>query len=231
MPRRLFSAAAAAALTLGLAACGDGSDGPVTSPPPDVTVTGGGSDGGGASDGGGSDGEGAPSDGGNSSDGGGNGEADPSAAAPDIPPPDPAEYAGMDEHTPEGAEQAFRYYIAVSMWAHQTGSDELLKTLQSDACEGCAYLNEDLKQIADGGHYWSEVEVTDIATAIHESPNFEHEIGYEFELGPHSRPSPDFSGRQNVTHLEYTAIGGMSWTSGEWTVSEMSIEWSENAHS
>ena len=101
MPRRLFSAAAAGALLLGLAACGDTTDGPATAPPPDLGIA-------------------APSDGGGDpapSDGGGE-QTDPSADdAPDIPPPDPADFAGMDENTPEGAEQAFRYYIAVSMWA------------------------------------------------------------------------------------------------------------------
>ena len=138
MPRRLFSAAAAGALLLGLAACGDTTDGPVIAPPPDLGIA-------------------APSDGGGApapSDGGGE-QADPSADAPDIPPPDPADYAGMDENTPEGAEQAFRYYIAVSMWA-----TKLEKTpttpLQSADCSGCSELNHDLLA-KEHGDYWESL--------------------------------------------------------------------------
>src|SRR5699024_3756122 len=105
MPRRLLSAAAAGALLLGIAACGDQTDEPVTTAPPSIDVAGPRDDGGDSSP----------------SDGGGSEATEPTAQAPDIPPPDPADFAGMDEHTEEGAEQAFRYYIAVSVWAHQTG--------------------------------------------------------------------------------------------------------------
>src|SRR5690625_5731156 len=96
MPRQILPALAAAVLALGAAACGHGGDGPVTTPPPAL-----GSD---ASDGGGSDPD--------PSDGGGAETEEPTAAAPDIPAPDPADYPGMDAETPEGAEQALRYYIA-----------------------------------------------------------------------------------------------------------------------
>ncbi|MDN5600791.1 MAG: DUF6318 family protein, partial [Dermabacteraceae bacterium] len=105
MHRRLLSAAATSTLLLGLSACSEPTDGPVTTPPPSIDI-------------------GAPSDGGGDaepSDGDGEKTAEPTAEAPDIPPPDPADYAGKDEHTAEGAEQAFKYYIAVSVWAHQTG--------------------------------------------------------------------------------------------------------------
>src|SRR5699024_438635 len=115
MPRRLLSAAAAGALLLGIAACGDQTDEPVTTAPPSIDVAGPSDDGGDSSP----------------SDGGGSETTEPTAQAPDIPPPDPADFAGMAGHTPEGAEQAFRYYIAVSMWAHQTGNDAPLSELES----------------------------------------------------------------------------------------------------
>src|SRR5690625_6346354 len=85
MPRRILPALAAAVLALGAAACGHGGDGPVTTPPPAL-----GSD---ASDGGGSDPD--------PSDGGGAETEEPTAAAPDIPAPDPADYPRPEEHTSE----------------------------------------------------------------------------------------------------------------------------------
>ena len=213
MPRRLFSAAAAGALLLGLAACGDTTDGPVIAPPPDLGIA-------------------APSDGGGApapSDGGGE-QADPSADAPDIPPPDPADYAGMDENTPEGAEQAFRYYIAVSMWAHQTGKDTKLTPLQSADCSGCSELNHDLPSLKEHGDYWGEFTVSDNGTTLHDSQKYDHEVGYFFTIPPHSRPNHDFTSRVEAPEIEYITVGGMEWDSDKWIVSGLNAEWGEGVH-
>ena len=213
MPRRLFSAAAAGALLLGLAACGDTTDGPATAPPPDLGIA-------------------APSDGGGApapSDGGGE-QTDPSADAPDIPPPDPADYAGMDENTPEGAEQAFRYYIAVSMWAHQTGKDTKLTPLQSADCSGCSELNHDLPSLKEHGDYWGEFTVSDNGTTLHDSQKYDHEVGYFFTIPPHSRPNHDFTSRVEAPEIEYITVGGMEWDSDKWIVSGLNAEWGEGVH-
>lgn len=213
MPRRLFSAAAAGALLLGLAACGDTTDGPATAPPPDLGIA-------------------APSDGGGDpapSDGGGE-QTDPSADAPDIPPPDPADYAGMDENTPEGAEQAFRYYIAVSMWAHQTGKDTKLTPLQSADCSGCSELNHDLPSLKEHGDYWGEFTVSDNGTTLHDSQKYDHEVGYFFTIPPHSRPNHDFTSRVEAPEIEYITVGGMEWDSDKWIVSGLNAEWGEGVH-
>ncbi|HLQ81080.1 MAG TPA: DUF6318 family protein [Brachybacterium sp.] len=215
MPRRLLSAAAAGALLLGIAACGDQTDEPVTTAPPSIDVAGPSDDGGDSSP----------------SDGGGSETTEPTAQAPDIPPPDPADFAGMDEHTPEGAEQAFRYYIAVSMWAHQTGNDAPLSELESGDCEGCTFLNEDVAQIQKSGLYWSEFAINDTGTAIHNSGKFEHEIGYVFSLTSHTRPNDEFTEKISVESIEYAAIGGMNWEGGRWITSGMTIEWGEDVYS
>lgn len=213
MPRRLFSAAAAGALLLGLAACGDGEEGTVTTPPPSINID-------------------APSDGGGDSepsDEGGETE-EPTAAAPDIPPPDPADYAGMDEQTPEGAEQAFRYYIAVSMWAHQTGDAKLLGELESQECGGCSYLNSDIPESRDSGLLWTLSSVSEVSLSVADASNFTHEVRYKFTLGPHSRADSEFNDRIDVDTLQYDAVGGMDWSSDHWIVSEMSVEWGEDVH-
>ncbi|MGP5006244.1 DUF6318 family protein [Brachybacterium tyrofermentans] len=212
MSRRLLAIAAAAALTFTFAACDVGGDGPVTEPPQQVGT----SDGGGAapSDGGGA----APSDGGD----------DQTVAASDIPAPDPADYAGMDEHTADGATQAFRYYIAVSMWAHQTGETELLGSLQTDDCSSCTEFNKDIEQLRDHGEYWSTFRLTDVGTNLHDSKNFDHEIGYYFKTSPHTRPNDDFSGRVDVKEVEYITVGGMLWASDHWSTGGINAEWGDD---
>jgi len=211
MPRRLLAIAAAAALTFTFAACDVGGDGPVTEPPQQV----------GTSDGGGA----APSDGGGAAPSDGGGEDDQTVAASDIPAPDPADYADMDEHTADGATQAFRYYIAVSMWAHQTGETELLDSLQSDDCESCDEFNEDIDSLKEHDEYWSLFSILDSGTMVHESTNYDHEIGYTFTTETHTRPTEAFDSRETYPAIEYNAIGGMTWNSGTWVIGGLKAEW------
>lgn len=214
MPRRLLSAAAAGALLLGLTACGEGEEGPVTTAPPEIGVNG-------------------PSDGGGDtdpSDGGGDQTEEPTADAPDIPPPDPADYAGMDENTEDGATQAFRYYIAMSMWAHQTGDDTELMSLQADSCEGCPEFNAELPELQEIGEFWSEFTVADVHIGAHDSTNYDIEIGYAFTIPTHSRPGPEEGERIEYDPVEYLAVGGMTWGPEGWIVGGLKAEWGPDAH-
>src|SRR5699024_10382855 len=215
MPRRLLSAAAAGALLLGRAACGDPTDGPVTTAPPSIDVAGPSDDGGDTSP----------------SDGGGSETEEPTAQAPDIPPPDPADFAGMDERTEDGAVQAFRYYIAVSMWARQTGHDSELMRLQADSCEGCPKFNAEIDDLKTLDSYWGEFEVEDVQATPHESENFDYEIGYSFTIPEHTRPDPSTGEAVDYEPVEYTAVGGMSWTPEGWIVGGLNIRWGQDVHS
>lgn len=214
MHRRLLSTAAAGALLLGLAACGDGEDGPVTTAPPELGIS-------------------SPSDGGGDaepSDGGGAEQEEPSAAAPDIPPPDPADYAGMDKNTEDGAIQALRYYIAVSMWAHQTGDEGALGTLQDESCNGCAVLNEELPKLQEAGAYWSAFDVIDAEITPHPSERFDFEIGYSFTVPEHTRPDPTNGEPVEYNSIEYNVVGGMTWSPEGWTVGGLNSKWGPNVH-
>lgn len=208
MPRRLLSAAAAGALLLSLAACGDAGQETVTTPPPSIDIDA-------PSDGGGDP---EPSDGGDETD-------EPTAATPDIPPPDPAEYAGMDEQTPEGAEQAFRYYIAVSIWAHQTGDVEILSTLHSSTCTGCSEFNGDIPDLRDDNLLWSAAEISNPEVSLETSSNHEHEVRYKFTLGSHSRPNNENTERVELESLDFDSAGGLNWQSDRWITDGLSIEW------
>lgn len=204
MPRRLLSAAAAGALLLGLAACGDPTDGPVTTAPPSIDVAGPSDDGGDTSP----------------SDGGGSETEEPTAQAPDIPPPDPADFAGMDEHTPEGAEQAFRYYIATLFWARQTGDTDLLEPLFSDNCKQCSDLSSNITNDAQHDDYWGDVNIRDSGAGHFDSTNYEIEVGYVFIVSDHIEPgSPDV-----VPAQEWTGVAGMEWSADAWIVDELALE-------
>ncbi|WP_394214381.1 DUF6318 family protein [Brachybacterium vulturis] len=207
MPRRLLSAAATGALLLGLAACGDETDGPVTTPPPSIDVAG-------------------PSDSGGDtepSDGGGEATTEPTAEAPDIPPPDPADFAGMDEHTPEGAEQAFRYYIAVLYWGYQTGSPAELEALQGPSCSECNELLDEIKAIQDTGNYWVDVSISDKGSITSESDNYDIEVGYIYIVSEHTEQPVESGETTTVPADAWTARGGMYWIDDSWRVGGIDI--------
>ncbi|MCT1386152.1 DUF6318 family protein [Brachybacterium sp. p3-SID1565] len=212
MHRRILASAAAAALTFGLAACGDdGENGTVTTPPPSVSV--GGSDGGGD----------APSDGGGSTDGDRNeasdGGGDATAAAPDIPAPDPADYPGMDQNTPEGAEQAFRYYIAVVYWAHTSGDPAPLTHLHSPTCEQCQELDEQISTMEGKDELWPSQSIHDTLIESQESENYAIEVGYGFIVAETAA-----SGSQDPKETKMTAIGGLNWDKDHWVVEGMQLD-------
>lgn len=200
MPRRLLSAAAACTLLLGLAACGEGGDGPVTTTPPEIDISA-------PSDGGGGT---APSDGGED-------EVDPNAA-PDMPAPDPADYPGMDENTAEGAEQAFRYYMALMIWGYQTGEVGELDARSAEGCNTCAHNRDLIVENAKEGLFWSSAEIEDVGLKQYASEKFDYEIGYVFYIGAHAEPDEGGGGMKEEPRAEYTAVGVMQWTVDGWTI-------------
>lgn len=208
MHRRILASTAAAVLALGLAACTDeGGGGTVTTPPPSIDIDGGSDNGGDETT------TPAPSDGG----------GDTGTAAPDIPAPDPADYPGMDQNTPEGAEQAFRYYIAVMVWGYQTGEHDLLETLQADDCDACTINVQNIEALAEGNRFWTPTTYEEEGITTYESENFDIEVGILFILGEHEEPVGDSPEYSSTPALSYSAVGGMHWTGDRWIVGGMDI--------
>ena len=200
--------AASAALMLALSACGgdeppdNGLDGTV----PDLSTS---SDNGGASDNGGTDNTAA-------SDAGGDSGSDDLAAS--IPAPDPADYPGMDQNTPEGAEQAFKYYIAVLTWAHQTGDTELVSTLHSDDCSSCKGFEDFIENLKDSNTLWTEVSLTPGFSDVFEAENFDFEVGYIYTIERRSPPEQGSNKPGERISVEVAAVGGMNWSDDKWLV-------------
>lgn len=213
MSRRILPALAAAALALGIAACGNGGDGPVTTPPPAM--------GNGTSDGGGSES--------NPSDGGGAETEEPTAVAPDVPAPDPADYPGMDEETPEGAEQALRYYIAVVYWGYQTGDATELEILHAETCEHCLEHTHAIRRAGESEVYWSPTPIEDVGTNNIHTEDFDQLVSYAYQLGAHQEPNPETLELENVGQAPYTALAGMTWDRDAWSVDRILISESEHA--
>lgn len=213
MSQRFLSGMAVIALTMGLAACNGGSDGPVTTPPPEIDI--------GQSDDGGAE----PSDGGGADDGStGDGSTE---AAPDIPAPDPVDYPGMDEETPEGAEQAVKFYFATVFWAYQTGHSEALDGLYTTSCEACEGFRERIENQPEG-EYWSATEISARNIAHLDSENFDVEVGYRFTVGAHTEPNNEGGEPSEFDAIDYTAAVGLDWTGEGWMIAAMAFDESNN---
>ena len=216
MARRLLVPLAAAALVLGAAGCGPDEPEPRKTDLIDLS----GDD---PSDGGGAE----PSDGGGGepSDGGG---GEPVNAAPDIPAPDPADFPGMDENTEQGAISALRYYVAVSVWANQTGDDSKFSSLEADSCNSCENFYADIEKMREFNQYWEEVSIEELSYWKSESDEFGHEVTYQYVLPPHSRPDLETGEPVDVPAIEYIVVAGMTWDGGKWLVSDLAAKWGED---
>ncbi|MGO2754818.1 MAG: DUF6318 family protein [Brachybacterium alimentarium] len=211
MSRRLLAAVAAAALTCGISACTEGQESARTDPPADVVAD-------------------APSDGGGESpvsDGGGDAEGADAAdgstsAAADLPAPDPADFPGMDENTPEGAEQAVRFFFANVYWGYQVGDPSGISNRYSEKCEACVEFEDRLSAIPGDGA-WGEVEVKEVGVIHEESANFDIEVGYMYKVGKHAEPSVDGGTFVSVEEAGYTAAVGLDWEGDNWIIGGMTF--------
>ena len=207
MSRRLLAAVAAAALTAGLAACGEGEGGTVTTPPPSIDT---GQDDG-ASDAGGEE----PSDA-----GGGDGAAE---AAPDIPAPDPADFPGMDEQTPEGAEQAFKYFWAVAMSGYQGADAAELSRMSDPNCGNCTELLSEIDDLQEKEDVWSRVDISDVSLGSEEGTGgYDVIVDYVFILPAHEEPGAGDQDGASVEESEFATSGGLVWDGGSWKVVDFS---------
>ena len=202
MSRRLLAAVAAAALTLGLAACGDPSEGTKTDPPPSIDI--------GQSDGGG---DGGASDGG--------GDEGSTEAAPDIPAPDPADYPGMDEQTPEGAEQAFKYFWDVAIVGYMTGDPGVLAELSDPECANCEAMRVEIEELGESGGYWGATETEVLSTSSDEGQSgFDMFADYSFVIGEHEELSEEDGEMVPAEKSILRTSGGLVWVDDRWLVSD-----------
>lgn len=131
----------------------------------------------------------------------------------------------MDEHTPEGAEQAFKYYIAYLIWSVQSGDVEGLADLATDSCKGCDVLEQEISTRRLNKSLWGKAHLTPRATEIHESDLSEHEIAYLYEISPHAAPPLGGVGEaERVPSTVMVSVGGMLWERGEWKVNGYASE-------
>lgn len=208
MLRRLLSAAAACSLLLGLAACGEGDDGPVTTPPPEIDI-------------------GDPSDGGGGSDAsdGGGGQGDPSAASK-LPAPDPADYPGMDENTEAGAQQFTKYFFALLMWGYQTGESSAIEDLYLDSCGICETNVEPIRQYREKGVAWSRVDLRDVklSTMDAEGTSYDRMVNYEVIVSEHTEPALDGGEDATFNDTHFTFQSGLTWNGSGWMVAGAALD-------
>jgi hypothetical protein len=159
------------------------------------------------------------------SDGGG---ASEEPTKPDVPKPDPKDYPGMDEHTQEGAEQAFRYFWALQLWGYETGDPGPLDALSLESCDYCDSVIGDIEGMAKKGLYWSETRLEFSDPVTEDSDRYDYEVGYVITLGAHEEDVFGNTKKRNVESVEYVGAGAMDWVGGKWGVAGVKMEKKSN---
>jgi hypothetical protein len=164
------------------------------------------------------------------SDGGGAGEE---STKPNVPKPDPKDYPGMDEHTDEGAEQAFKYFMELALWGYQTGDSSEFKSLYvNETCDACVRTAHEIDETKENGTQWSPVdaetrlEFSDPVTE--DSDRYDYEVGYVITLGAHEEDVFGNTKKRNVESVEYVGAGAMDWVGGKWGVAGVKMEKKSN---
>ena len=153
-----------------------------------------------------------PSDESGQSDGGG----EPTKAVPDIPPPDPKDFPGMDQKTDEGAEQAARYFFHVLYWAHQTdGLDEFDALVLKD-CKGCKKARKIIKSRADAKSFWSETEVRVGLCGLKYSDEDTREYHCYTTLSAHYEPAYPSEPAEDVKEAKIVTGVQLKWKNDRW---------------
>lgn len=148
-------------------------------------------------------------------------EATTSPAVPDVPKPDPADYPGMDQHTDEGAAQAYRYYMAVLVWSYQTGDVSELGSLGADSCESCRQNLDAIAKNATGGDLWGPSVITDVELEAVASPKNDFEIIYNFVVDETRESSGEGPA---ATSISYMSVGALNWMDGAWLVTDFILD-------
>jgi hypothetical protein len=158
------------------------------------------------------------------SDGGGAGEE---STKPNVPKPDPKDYPGMDEHTDEGAEQAFKYFMELALWGYQTGDSSEFKSLYvNETCDACVRTAHEIDETKENGTQWSPVdaEQRDLYIDGSEDGKYDAVAVYNFTLASHEEPIRGNSKTHVVDPTSFVSAGGMNWGDEGWIVAFMDMK-------
>jgi len=136
----------------------------------------------------------------------------------------------MDEETPEGAEQAYRYYWAVMVWAHQTGDTGEIGNLSADSCDACVRYIDTVQELLEADGLWKGPVQTDVDVAsISDSAELSDEgydvaVIYELVLSEHSVLDEESGDRVPEPETTYRTTGGLVWDGERWVVDGCAIQ-------
>ncbi len=153
-----------------------------------------------------------PSDGGGKGDSGG----EPTETVPDIPPPDPKDFPGMDQKTDEGAEQAARYFFHVLYWAHQTDGVAEYDQLVFRGCKGCKRARAVITARTEAKSFWSKTEVKVDSCDLKYSDEDTREYHCRMAFSAHFEPAYPGEPAEEVDQTVIATGAHLKWRNGKW---------------
>lgn len=184
-----------------------------------------------ASDGGGTVLDDRPGSRESASDGGGAGagaaasDAGGDVVAADVPAPDPKDYTGMDQHTPEGAEQFTRYVAAVRIWGMQTGRSDLFREVSASSCPTCDEVIARMDRLSSNGAYWPDVMIEPAGSST-EKGDVGEIVGIHGYTVPEIKRRSEVSAGEIVTfpREEHLLMAALNWSPEGWEVVAIAVQ-------
>lgn len=199
-PRRVLAVVAVGALTLALAACDPGRDEPTAAPSPSTTTA-----------------TPEPTTSAPPTE-------EPTSAASEVPPPNPADFPGMDQQTEEGAKQAFRYFWASAVVGYRSGNSALLRDVSSESCTYCSQEIGTIEKNSSAGKFWGNAEISTTTLVTHSYTDTESVVIYDFSLSEHEERDSASASPSAISAANYRTTGKLEWSGGKWRVSAVDID-------
>lgn len=144
--------------------------------------------------------------------------------APAVPPPNPADFPGMDQQTEEGARQTYRYFWAAILYGYQSGETRPLDSVSGDTCEYCSDVKAAIERLRDRGEYWTSTSFTDTQDSVIAISNVSMYVTFDFTLTEHFEPA-DISGQvESEAPSSHRSIGLLDWTPDGWRVTGIDLD-------
>lgn len=150
--------------------------------------------------------------------------AEPATTAPAVPPPNPADFPGMDQQTEEGAKQAYRYFWAAIVYGYQTGDASIVEGMSMPQCVYCVSVKDDIQRLKTANALWGPTTIEDRLLESKAEGDGKVVVTYVIDVSAHEEIDPQTGATTQSPIETYGTAGGAVWVEGGWKIDGTAID-------
>lgn len=147
-----------------------------------------------------------------------------SSSAPAVAAPDPKKYPAMNQQTELGAQQAYEYFWAESLYAYHTGNTTTLARLGMPTCQYCKKAVDAINARAAKGGGWTAAPIKDVVQKKQRTADGVTYIVMSFNVPAHKEQEARDLEVTNWREKRYDTAARMKWDGSGWRVDEVDID-------